>query len=292
MVKRGMRFKISRTKMKIKFNTILLITALFFLASESFTQQSGEKASNAKTRLTYVKMMIRTAPKLTIEFSGFYNYGIFELSANDNGDFSQNELIKGENFGVRHGVGGNFVLKIPLHERGNIRLNISGMYSRFSSKFSKLPDVLNEDGYVSYNVYSGGIGIENNFTPNHKIKTLVGASFLASVITGNANLFMDNTYLNITIKPAFRMGLSFFSGVEYLLGNNYGFNFGFKINHANLWLKDSKTSDNANEIYLNDKRLVPRIPYSGWKQFAWGSIYGGVNIYFGIKEKTYTMRKF
>jgi hypothetical protein len=277
--------------MKTKLNIILIISVLFFLSTESFTQQSGENASNAKTRLTYVKMMIRTAPKLTIEFSGFYNYGIFELSANDNGDFSQSEFIKGENFGVRHGVGGSFVLKIPLHEKGNIRLDISGMYSRFSSKFSKMPGVTSGDEYVLYNVYSGGIGIENNFTPNHKIKTLVGAGFLTSVITGNANLFINNTYQNVTIKPAFRLGLSFFSGVEYLLRNNFGLNFGFKLNHANLWLKDSKTSDKENEIYLNDKRVLPRIPYSGWKQFAWGSFYGGINIYFGIKEKTYTIRK-
>ncbi len=278
--------------MKTKLNIILIISVLFFLSTESFTQESGEKASNAKTRLTYVKMMIRTAPKLTIEFSGFYSYGVFELSANDNGDFAESEFTKGENFGVRHGVGGNFVLKIPLHEKGNIRLNISGMYSHFSSKFSKLAEAPNSAGYVSYNVYSGGIGIENNFTPNHKIKTLVGAGFLASVISGSANLSIDHTYQNVTIKPAFRLGLSFFSGLEYLLANNIGLNFGFKLNHANLWLKDSKTSDKENEIYLNDKRVVPRIPYSGWKQFAWGSFYGGINIYFGIEEKTYTVRKF
>ena len=94
------------------------------------------------------------------------------------------------------------------------------------------------------------------------------------------------------IKPAFRLGISVFSGLEYLLNDRIGMNFGFRFNHANLWLKDTKVSDNPNELYLNDKRVIPRIPYSGWRQFAWGSFYGGVNIYFGIRQKSYVMKKF
>jgi hypothetical protein len=268
-----------RNLMKI----LIIINFLFLMSYNSFSQISGETASNGKVKQSYTKMMIRTAPKLTVEFSGFYNYGIFELSANDNGDFAADEYLKGQNFGVRQGIGGSFVLKIPLHEKGNIRLNISGLYSCFSSKFNKIANTLSEEGYVKYNVFSGGIGIENNFTPSHKIKTLAGISILGSVISGNAYLPSTENTINAKIKSAFRLGISVFSGLEYL---------GLRFTHANIWLKNSQASDNPNEIYLNDKRVSPRIPYSGWKQFSYGSFYGGVSIYFGIEEKTYTIKKF
>ena len=248
--------------------------------------------SKGKIKDGHVKMMIRTAPKLTFEFSGYYGFGVFELSANDNGDFADEEFEEGENFGVRHGVGGNFVVKIPLHKRGNIRLDISGMFTKFDSKYSKAINKDHPSEFVTYNVYTGGVGIENNFTPNHKIKTLVGISVIGSVITGNANLYLNESLTEMKIKPAFRLGISVFSGLEYLLNDRIGMNFGFRFNHANLWLKDTKVSDNPNELYLNDKRVIPRIPYSGWRQFAWGSFYGGVNIYFGIRQKSYVMKKF
>jgi hypothetical protein len=277
-----------RNLMKI----LIIINFLFLMSYNSFSQISGETASNGKVKQSYTKMMIRTAPKLTVEFSGFYNYGIFELSANDNGDFAADEYLNGQNFGVRQGIGGSFVLKIPLHEKGNIRLNISGLYSCFSSKFNKIANTLSEEGYVKYNVFSGGIGIENNFTPSHKIKTLAGINILGSVISGNAYLPSTENTINAKIKPAFRLGISVFSGLEYLLNNNLGLNFGLRFTHANIWLKNSQASDNPNEIYLNDNRVSPRIPYSGWKQFSYGSFYGGVSIYFGIEEKTYTIKKF
>lgn len=278
--------------MRKSLKILIIYIFLFSVTVISFSQVNGENASDGMVKQTYIKMMIRTAPKLSLEFSGFYNYGIFELSANDNGDFAADEYLKGENFGVRHGVGGNFVVKIPLHERGNLRFNISGLYSRFSSKFNKIIDEQVEAGYVNYNVFSGGIGIENNFTPSHKIKTLAGISLLGTVISGNAFLPSVENTIDAKIKPAFRLGISVFSGVEYLLNNNIGLNFGFRFTHANLWLKNSQVSDNPAEIYLNDKKVTPRLPYSGWKQFAFGSFYGGVSIFFGITEKTYTIKKF
>lgn len=278
--------------MKNSIKILIIQIFLFSLINIGFSQIEGETASIVKIKNTYTKMMIRTAPNLTIEFSGYYSYGIFELSANDNGDFAADEYLKGQNFGVRQGIGGNFVVKIPLHEKGNIRLNISGLYSSFCSSFNKITVTQKEAGYVDYNVFSGGIGIENNFTPSHKIKTLAGISFIGTVISGHAYLPGTENTIDAKIKPAFRLGISMFSGLEYLLNNNLGLNFGFRFTHANLWLKNSKLSGSPDEIYLNDKRVSPRIPYSGWKQFAFGSFYGGVSIFFGIKEKTYTIKKF
>jgi hypothetical protein len=272
-----------------------LLTLIFFTISYLYVYPQDKPDFKIKdtSKNKYVKVIIRSAPKLTFELSGHYDYGVFELSANDNGDFSSAEFISGENFGVRHGFGITGVAKIPLHEKGNVRLHLSCSFNRFNSKYNKYLTSGEEGGYVSYNAFVGGIGIENNFTPNHRFKTLIGASFIGSLIFGDANVYDTSTrsFLDLKILPAFRLGISMFTGLEYLINNNLGLNFGFKITHANLWLKDSKVSDNPNEVYLNDKKVTPRIPYSGWRQFAWGSFYGGVNLYFGVVQKEYLIKK-
>jgi len=138
-----------------------------------------------------------------------------------------------------------------------------------------------------------GIGFENNFTPGYKFKPLVGIGILGSIISGDARVREDTAaaYRSLKILPAFRLGVTLYSGLEYMINNRIGVNCGIKIVHANLWLKDTKVSENPDEIYLNDKRVVPRIPFSGFRQFAWGSIYGGVNIYFGVSQKDYFIKK-
>jgi hypothetical protein len=272
------------------FSACLLI---IFSLPNTFAQRSGgnDTSGTNSHKITRMKMTIKNAPSFTLQFSGNYDYGVYELSGNNNGDFDSEQLMKGENFGVRHGIGAMVTMKIPLHEQGNLRLNISLMYNKFNSTFNKLLVNNTEPQFARYNVMSGSVGIENNFTPNYKIKTFIGGGIIASIISGNAKIYNGNSYNELTIKPAFRLGVSVYSGLEYMLNNKLGFNCGFRFTHANLWLKQSKNSDNANEIYLNDKRVEPRLPYSGFKQFAWGSFFCGLNVYFGISEKEYIYQK-
>ena len=270
----------------------LLIFSLFASLSHLYPQDSGLRFKSDTIHDEYYRVVVRTVPSLTLELNGNYDFGIFELSANDNGDFSSLEFKSGENFGVRHGFGLYAAAKFNLQESGHFRLCVSGSYSKFSSKFSKLLSIQNEEAFAEYAVYTVGIGVENSFTPSYKFKPVVGLSFIASVISGSARLeYPENVYTDLDIKPAFRLGLSVCSGIEYLLNNKYGLNCGIRVVHANIWLKDTKVSDNPNEIYLNDKRVVPRIPYSGWRQFAWGELYAGVNYYFGITQKEYVIKK-
>lgn len=271
----------------------LLIFSLLVPLSNLYPQDSGKKEFKDTVRTEYLKAIIRSVPVLTIEVNGNYDFGLFELSANDNGDFSSNEFIGGENFGVRHGFGLMTSVKFNLQESGHFRLCISGGYSRFSSRFNKLFTVQSEESFADYNVYSLGVGVENSFTPSYKFKPVVGISLIGSIIDGNAQLADPSItgLLSVDIKPAFRLGLSAYSGLEYMVNNKYGLNCGIRIVHANLWLKDTKVSDNPGEIYLNDKRVVPRIPFSGFRQFAWGELYAGVNIYFGIHQKEYIIKK-
>lgn len=279
-----------------KYSTIIICFTLSVFAFRVFSQDSIHIRTVASHKNKYFKMTVRNAPSFTLQFSGAYSYGVFELAANDNGDFSSSEFVNGDNFGVRHGIGGSLVTKIPLHEEGNIRLNISGSFNTFSSKFSKVNvSRISIPEFVKYNVFTVGLGIENNFTPKYNFKTLIGFSFIGSLISGNARVNLDaanpTNISSLNIKPAFRLGVEIFSGFEYLISNNLGLNFGFQFTHANLWLKHSQTSNSPQDIYLNDKRVNTTMPFAGWKQFAFGSFFGGVNIYFGINEKEYVFRK-
>lgn len=222
------------------------------------------------------------APFLTIQFSASYNNGLMDLAANDNTAFHTSDFVNGKNFGTRHGFGFILTGKIALHQEGNIRLNISAMYNRLQSNFliSASPE-----GKVGYNVMSGGLGLEDNFTPDRPFKPYIGFDIIPSLISGTAVWKTNTTDSNLTIKSSFRIGLSVNFGFEYALTNNAGINVGLRLTHANLFFKDAKNSTKPNETYLNDAQYSASIPYSGWKQFFYGSMYIGFNYYFGMKNK-------
>lgn len=276
--------------MKTKF----YILSFILLYTTSLSAQDSATLLPDTSKDQYYHLTIRTVPTLTLQFSGYYDYGVFELSGNNNGDFSSGEFIRGENFGVRHGIGGEFTAKIPLHKKGFFRLTISSGLNIFSSKYSKINVSSNgTPEYVKYTVFSSGIGFENNFTPTFTFKTLIGIKLLGSLISGSANL-IDSTGVNVlsyNIVPAFRLGLTIYSGLEYMLNEKFGLNFGIQFTHANLWLKSTNTSNTGNDIYLNDKKVTPKVPFSGFKQFAFGSFYGGVNYFFGVEKKEYYYKK-
>jgi hypothetical protein len=276
-----------------------LVLFFFVLANLHPFSQSYIRDSNGRLNDTsysrkyeYVKLTVRNAPALTIQFSLDYDYGVFELSANDNGDLNTNQFITGENFGVRHGFGASLTAKYPLHKSGNLRLTSSLMYNKFTSKFSKVFADAEEQDFVKYDVYSLSLGIEDNFNPGLKIRAFAGIGLLSSIISGNTRISSIESVSEFSIKPAFRLGMNIYSGFEYLLSKNTGLSFALKFSHANIWLKESKVSDDPGEIYLNDQKVSNNQLYSGYRQFAWGSFEIGFNYYLGVKEKKYYYRKY
>ncbi len=254
-------------------------------------QKSSSDSTDYKTH-DYIKLTIRNAPVLTVQFAVDYDYGVFELSANDNGDLNQDQFISGKNFGVRHGFGANITAKYPLHKAGNLRLTSALMYNRFTSKFNKMFADQKEQDYVKYDVYSLGFGIEDNFNPGLKLRAYAGIGLLASIISGNTRITDTGGSHDFSINPAFRIGVNVYSGFEYLLSKSVGLSFGLKFTHANLWLKESKLPDNSLELNLNDQKVSNGQLYSGYRQFAWGSFQVGVNYYLGVNEKEYYYRKY
>ncbi len=285
--------------MKISFKTY--ITGLFFtlilLSGPDSNAQDVKidikydtiKVSKSRT-IRIIKVM--TVPKFLLQVSGAYNFGAMELSGH-NGGFSKIGFIQGKTFGARNGYGVNIIGKIPLHKKGNFWLDIITGFNRFQSDL--IADN-SDDGKVAYNVFSGGIGADYNFSPADRVKYFIGANALASYITGKASLPYDITVYDpiriqdIKIKGAFRLGYSVFAGLEYAFEKNVGLNAGFKFTHANLLLKKTTVPTSDTETGLNDNSADPPVIYGGWKQFAYASVFAGVSFYFGVKERRYKLQ--
>lgn len=271
---------------KIYILLILIFTVSVSLSQDETTKVNSRDTSYNSIATTKIINMIKPGkpPFLTLQLSFLYNIGHMDLAANENTFFRKEDLVSGANFGTRYGYGALLTGKIALHKAGNVRLNVTAGYNRFLSNF-----VIAEspEGKVSYNVLSGGLGIENNFCPAKKLKPYIGFEIATSIISGNANFITDTTAFEVKIKNSVRFGLTFNLGFEYALNDKAGINLGYRITHANIIGKKSQVSASLNETYLNDDKVTSGevIPYAGWKQFLYSSFYAGFNFYFGMKNK-------
>ncbi|HMQ79855.1 MAG TPA: hypothetical protein PKE39_01785 [Ignavibacteria bacterium] len=266
---------------------LLIFSCTVILRSQDVTSKvSSKDTAYNSIATTKILNMLKNgkAPKVTLQLSFNYNIGHLDLAANENTYFRKDDFISGANFGTRYGYGASLTGKISLHKAGNVRLNVTAGYNRFLSNF-----VISEspEGKVGYNVFSGGLGIENNFTPQKKFKPYIGFELVASLISGNAIFATDTTDFELKIKNSLRFGATINLGFEYAFNNKVGMNLGYKLTHANILGKKSQVSSVLNETYLNDDKISAgeSIQYAGWKQFLYSSFYAGVNFYFGMKNK-------
>jgi opacity protein-like surface antigen len=224
------------------------------------------------------------SPTVTLQLSFAYNIGHMDAAASDNTMFRKGDFELGRNFGTRYGYGAMLLGKIRLNKAGHVRLNVGGSFNRFQSNF-----VISEspEGKVAYNVFAAILGVENNFSPQKKIKPYLGLDMTANWISGDAVLATDSTDFNVHINSSFRIGVNLNLGFEYSFNNNVGFNLGYRISHANLFGRQNKASSTTRETYLNDEKIKSgeTIPYSGWKQFLYSQFYTGINYYFNMKNR-------
>lgn len=248
------------------------------------------KIQKTKT-ITIVK--VRTVPKFILHFNGGLNTGAMELTSH-NGGFSRDNFIIGRSFGARNGFGFSLVGKLPLNKKGNFWLDIITGFDRFQSDiFAKNT----EEGKVSYNSINGGVGLEYNIPPSHKVKYYFGANPLISLISGKAEIINpDNNRVDIKIKNSLRIGYQAFLGIEYAFEKNFGVNIGIKFTHANLLMKktelpeqDETLATPTTTVGLNDDASFEPIEFAGWKQFAYFNLNAGFSYFFGVKEKRYKL---
>ncbi len=274
---------------------IIILPYLIGCGSGSYNIEKGDYKDTTKYNSTGAKLKnaykIQTAPKFTLQLSGGLNLGMAELSSNYQNVFDSLQFSQGLNFGVKNGFGVMLIGKIPLHKQGNVRLNISGNFNRFTSSFLAEKS---DYGDVSYNVMAFGVGIENSFNPTFRLKPYIAAEIQANMIGGKADIKSVTTgqTRNVTIKNSFRIGYMIYGGLEYMFNNQVGVNFGIKLTNSNQVLKSTKTSDDPNEVPLRDKKDdTGTIEFGGFKNFIFTSFYLGMNVYFGVKDIVYTFKK-
>lgn len=272
---------------------ILLFTAVLHAQDYEITIKRDTIVTQRSRILRIVT--VRTLPKFTLHFNGGYNTGAMELTSH-NGGYSRDDFSTGKNYGARNGYGFNIIGKLPLNKKGNFWFDIITGFDRFQSDiFAKNT----EEGKVYYNSFNGGLGLEYNFTPTHKVKYYIGANPLISIISGKSELINpDNNRVDIKIKNSVRIGYQAFLGLEYAFEKNFGVNLGIRFTHANLLLKKSEepeedltTSTPTSTIGLNDDAVLEDNPiqFAGWKQFAYFSASVGISYFFGVKELRYKL---
>jgi len=278
----------------IKISKLVFISAFAIVISNTYAQREEitikyDTISTPKKRILKL-VKLRTLPKFILHFNVSYNSGAMELTSH-NGSFSRMDFITGKSYQARHGFGANLVGKLPLSKKGNFWLDIIAGFDRFQSN---LFAANTQEGKVSYNSFSTGIGVEYNFTPMHKVKYFLGLNPLFSFISGKSSLINpDNNQTDVKINSSFRLGYSAFLGLEYAFEKNFGLNLGLKFTHANLLLKKSEQavqeSEAASNVGLNDDGVTEEagIQFAGWKQFTYLSASAGFSYFFGVKERKY-----
>lgn len=285
--------------MKIFKNIPVIFCGILILlaGSDIFSQDNGiviryDTIKINKTRTIRI-VTTTTLPKFILHLSGGFNSGAMELTSH-NGGFSRDDFSQGKNFSARNGYGGSLIGKLPLGKKGNFWLDVMAGFDRFQSDiFAKNT----EEGKVYYNSFNGGIGIEYNFTPTHKVKYYVGANPLLSFISGKSEMTNpDNNRVDVKIKSSFRIGYQAFIGLEYAFAKNVGMNVGLRFTHANLLLKNTEVpteegteTSPISTVPLNDGATTEPIQFAGWKQFAYFTGSVGFSYFFGVKEKRYKL---
>jgi hypothetical protein len=252
-------------------------------------------AQQPSTKLKTV-MILRSCPDFTLQFNINYNQAMGQLAGTYNDDFRSDQFINGRSLGADKGLGGDMIGKIKLDNIGHFRLIFSGHFNKVSSylfKKSGIADV----GETKFNIYSAGFGLENNFTPDHRMKLYLGAEALISMINGSATIWVENkpntpyTY-GVNIGNSIRMGGILLGGIEYLVNNSFGLNLGFNITYANMFMKNGENPNSLTDIKLIDDDGNPQFAYSGKKQFVFLTISAGISIYWGVVEKRYIYSRY
>lgn len=273
--------------MKSKLNTGLLITLMIL-----FTASSALFAQNTEIKRY---MIVRSTPSYTLQLNLDYNQSVMELSGAYNDDYQSETVYDGETFGADKGYGGSILSKIILNDRGSIRFNQSLTYNRILSYTFGSKTTVADNGSANFNCFTGGLGLEYNFTPAHKFKIYMGAELNASMINGDIKVWFENrggtpSDSSWKVKNSFRMGYGFMIGSEYLINDNFGLNIGARLLNVNAFLKEAEGNNSDTEFKLRDK-ADPNLKFAGNnnKSFSFYSIMAGINFYFGVKEKRYKL---
>jgi hypothetical protein len=190
-------------------------------------------------------MIVRGAPTYTLQFDVNYNQSILQLAGTYNDDFQSEAVLKGESFGADKGFGVGIISKIPIDKKGYIRFIQSLNYNRIQTYTFGAKNNIADVGRSSFNCFTGGLGLEYNFTPAHRFKIYLEAEMNASMINGSMRIWFRNitnpppTDSSYTITNSFRIGYGIMIGSEFIISSRFGVNIGAKLTNANALLRKS-----------------------------------------------------
>ncbi|MCX7877497.1 MAG: hypothetical protein N2510_02525 [Ignavibacteria bacterium] len=239
-------------------------------------------------------MVLRSSPSYTLQLNLNYNQSILELSGAYNDDNQSVTVYDGETFGADKGFGANLISKIALDNRGTFRLTQSISYNRLLTYTFGDKTSVADNGSATFNCFTGGLGIEYNFTPAYKFKVYFGTEINASLINGETRVWFENRFnppptdSSYKILNSFRGGFGLMAGGEYFVSDNFGLHLGVRLINANLIGKQAEGSNDDKEFKLRDA-ANPNLKFAGDKDksFSFYSVMAGINFYFGVKTKKY-----
>jgi outer membrane protein W len=184
-----------------------------------------------------------------------------------------------KDFGLVYGIGFHFNVKYAANKKASI-------FPYLSFGFCQLQNDDNENAYIDSNIIRGyplpgnqtygnkvngnsilalriihlGLGAQYYFSSKHQLLPFIGAEIdynsiwgfyeqTPTVVTGNAPA--GKTYF--TINNTTRIGVGIDAGLDYRITKNLGFVFGTKFKIANLFGKNSESSNDINKMNLLDK---------------------------------------
>jgi len=246
--------------------------------------------SNRLTAQTDKYIVIKSAPSYTLQFNINYNQSALELSGAYNDDNQSINTYNGSSFGADKGYGAGLISKISLHKSGNLRFTQSISYNRLLTYTFGDKENIADRGKSEYNCFTGGLGLECNFTPTKKFKIYVGSELNISLINGNVTVWFNPALSDTTYKilNSLRGGFGLSIGGEYLLSDNFGLHLGARFINANFIGKKSEGSNSDMEFKLRDA-ADPNLKFAGDKNksFSFYNILLGINFYFGVETKKY-----
>jgi hypothetical protein len=248
---------------------ILLVSLTLFILVFSF--------SEANSQVRYTPPAVTLGAAFNMNFATNDAYGRVGEIPGDN--FENYSMRAGKGFDVyaKFGIGTMKRHRITSSISYNKMINYDRNSGFIAQVFSGNPlDVL----HTNFNIWTGAVGYEYLFGAPCCNKQNIGLAVTFNSIGSVA----ETNALTPKIINAFRVGLQFSAGYEFLLGTGgqFGVNLGFKYNWANLFNPSNDyDAPGATEIHLNDGNQGPS-GYTRWIGVT--TINLGFNFYTGAKK--------
>lgn len=221
-------------------------------------------------------------PAWTIGFGPIWN-----LATNDaygRANYSSQDQILRDNFGMRWGYGGYVFGKVCTGKKRSDRIFLGFSYNAMGNK-----DFDSEGNKTFYDIYTIDGGYEYQFWGNYRFRSFYGIGLTGNFITGEYTPNQaTETNTAKTFESSFRMGMELKAGLEFVFNSkmkNMGINLGATYNLANLFNDSNQEPQlgQTQELSLNDGSGAGG---PGFKRYIGiVSINLGLNIYPDVQKK-------